>query len=226
MPEFHIRGEVLPEDADFILEAFDSTQPHLASIGSGTQWGTEPMSKRDGSAERIRSAVEKARSGSSDKYAIFIAEVHVDDGIDAGTGRIRIDRPNLQLLQVGAAIVHQGSFPDYVAKQQHLDALVCEATERADYLYLYALVSDYRTGSMRKGAGAVLAQRVRDYAQEKGKAVVYVDCWAGNGEKLVEFYKSQGFVPVGGYDLKKDDGTIWPGKLLRMDIEPSTSREE
>jgi hypothetical protein len=186
MSAFHIRDEALPEDADFILEAFDSTLPHLASIGSGTQWGSEPLSTKESYVERIRVAVEKARSGTSDNDAVFIAEVPVDGGLDPVTGRARRDRVNQQMLQVGAAIV-QGSFPLYVAEQQHLDARVRAAIERTDYIYLFVMVSDFRAGALRKGAGAALAQRVRQYALEKGKAVVYVDCWAGNGERLVGY---------------------------------------
>lgn len=36
------------------------------------------------------------------------------------------------------------------------------------------------------------------------------------------FYKSQGFVPVDGFEAKKGD-IVWPGMLLRMDIDESIS---
>ena len=42
---------------------------------------------------------------------------------------------------------------------------------------------------------------------------------------LDSFYKSQGFVPVDGFQLKKDDGSLWPGMLLRMDIDKNISHE-
>lgn len=35
---------------------------------------------------------------------------------------------------------------------------------------------------------------------------------------LDRFYKAQGFMAVDGFEVKKDDGTVWPGTLLRMDI--------
>ncbi|KAF2789395.1 hypothetical protein K505DRAFT_284490 [Melanomma pulvis-pyrius CBS 109.77] len=224
MSAFHIRDEALPEDAEFILEAFDSTLPHLASIGSGAQWGSEPRSKNESSVKRIRGAVEKARSGTSDSDAVFVAEVPVDDGLVPVGGRTRRDKDNQQMLQVGAAVV-EGSFPAYVADQQQLAARVQAAVERADYIYLFVMISDFRVGALRKGAGAALAQRVRQYALEKGKTAVYVDCWSGNGERLVEFYKSQGYVPVDDFQGKKDDGSIWHGKLLRLDLDESISHE-
>ncbi|KAF2126585.1 hypothetical protein P153DRAFT_369282 [Dothidotthia symphoricarpi CBS 119687] len=218
MSAFHIRDEALPEDADFILEAFDSALPHLASTGSGMQWGSEPRSTQETYVKRTRVAVEKARSGTNDNDAVFVAEVPVDDSLDPVAGRTRRDKANQQMLQVAAAMT-TGSFPSYVAEQQNLDAYVRTAIERADYIYLSTMVSDFRAGALRKGAGATLVQRVRQYALEKGKAAVYCDCWAGNGERLVGFYISQGFVPVDDFHAKKDDGSIWHGKLLRMDID-------
>ncbi|KAH8721511.1 hypothetical protein GQ44DRAFT_829091 [Phaeosphaeriaceae sp. PMI808] len=225
MSVFHIRDEALPEDADFILEAFDSTLPHLATIGSGAQWGSEPRSTEESSVERIRVAVEKARSSSSDNHAIFVAEVPIEDGLDPVAGRTRRDNANQQMLQVGAAVI-KGSFPVYVAEQKHLDAHVRAAIERADYIYLDTMISDFRTGALRKGSGAALVRRVRQYGLEKRKAAVYVDCWAGNGERLVGFYKSQGFVPIGDFQVEKDDGSQWPAKLLRMDIEEIPQADE
>lgn len=35
---------------------------------------------------------------------------------------------------------------------------------------------------------------------------------------LDRFYKLQGFTTVDGFEVKKDDGTVWPGMLLRMDV--------
>lgn len=183
MSAIHIRDEALPEDAEFILEAFDSALPHLASIGSEKQWGLEPRSTQKVFVDRIRTAVEKARSRTSDNDTVFIAEVPLDDNRDLGAASVRRVGDN-QMLKVGGAIV-QGFFPSYVLEQRNLEAHVREAVERADFIYLSVMVSDFRVGALRKGAGALLAQRVRQYALENGKAAVYVDCWAGNGEGLV-----------------------------------------
>lgn len=186
MSTFHIRDEALPEDASFILAAFDSALPHLASIGSESQWGSEPRSTQDIFVERIRSLVEKARSGTSDSDAVFIAELLVDNDFDNVQGRAIRNEGGQQMLKVAGAII-QGSFPKYVAEQKHLEARVQAAIDRADYIYLFAMVSDFRVGSLRKGAGTALIKRVKEYALEKGKAAIYLDCWAGNGEKLVEY---------------------------------------
>ncbi|KAF2853075.1 hypothetical protein T440DRAFT_552889 [Plenodomus tracheiphilus IPT5] len=224
MPTFNIRDEALPEDAVFILEVFDSALPHLASIGSERQWGTEPRSTQEAFVERIRTAVKKAQSGTSSHDAVFIAEVSVENDLEPVPGRVRRDESGQQMLKVAGSIV-QGSFPSYILEQPNLEALVQKAVERADCIYLGALVSDFRVGVLRKGAGSVLLQRVKQYALETGTAAVYLDCWAGNEEGLVGFYKSQGFVPVDDFHAKKEDGSIWHGKLMRMDIDQSNSHE-
>ena len=42
---------------------------------------------------------------------------------------------------------------------------------------------------------------------------------------LDRFYQSQGFVPVDDFQVKKDDGSLWLGKLMRMDVDESTNHE-
>lgn len=42
---------------------------------------------------------------------------------------------------------------------------------------------------------------------------------------LDRFYKSQGFVPEDRFQVEKEDGSVWPGFLLRMDIDQSLSQE-
>lgn len=42
---------------------------------------------------------------------------------------------------------------------------------------------------------------------------------------LDRFYKSQGFVLVDGFQVKKANGSLWPGTLLRMDIDETISHE-
>ncbi|KAE9993595.1 hypothetical protein EG327_004354 [Venturia inaequalis] len=206
MSKFHIRTTALPEDTTFILEAFDSSLPHLAKTGSGEQWGSEPRSTQEVFVKRIQTEVEKARSGMSENNVVFVAEVPSDEVVAEST-RVRRDEVDQQILKVAAAVV-QGEFPSYVAERKNLEACVRAAVERADFLYLSVMISDFRSGGLRKGAGAVLAQRVKEYAREKGKATVYCDCWAGNGGKLVGFYESQGFVPVDGFEAKRDD-IVW-----------------
>lgn len=198
MPEFHIRSTPLPTDAPFILEAFDSALPHLASIGSAQQWGTTPRSTQPVFVEHVRAAVAKAHSPSTDD-AVFVAEVTLTpdleksldlnldvDGDGAQTPRVRKDADQLQdpMLAVAAAAL-TSEFAAYVLAQEHLKPLVASAIESADFFYLSVLVSDFRAGELRRGAGGVLMGRVREYARRKGKKAVWCDCWAGNGGKLV-----------------------------------------
>lgn len=82
MPQIQIRTTVTPADAAFIIGAFDSTLPHLESIGSGSQWGSIPFSQRgpeggligivDGMIEK---AIEYRKTGNKDHVVVFIAEI-------------------------------------------------------------------------------------------------------------------------------------------------------
>ncbi|OAL47293.1 hypothetical protein IQ07DRAFT_590145 [Pyrenochaeta sp. DS3sAY3a] len=237
MPEFHIRTTPLQTDTPFILEAFDSALPHLASIGSAAQWGTTPRSTQPVFVEHVRASVAAAQSASTEA-AVFVAEVALTPGLEksrldsnlnvegdgdaAGAGaqapRVRKDADTpYPMLQVAAAAL-TGEFAAYVLAQEHLKPLVAGAIESADFLYLSVLVSDFRAGEMRRGAGGALMAQVRAYARGRGKRAVWCDCWAGNGGKLVGYYEKLGFVAVGEFAATKDDGVVWEGKLLRMDV--------
>ncbi|KAI8935116.1 hypothetical protein NX059_007710 [Plenodomus lindquistii] len=185
MLPFHIRTHPLPSDPPFILSAFDSALPHLSKIGSSAQWGTTPRSTQPLYIDRINSAVETARSGTSNTEAVFIAELPINNDFDTSTASVRIDdNDGKKMLKAGAAVV-TGSFPGYVLDQVNLAGLARDASQRGDFIYLSVLVSDFRIGAVRRGAGGVLLQRVKQYAREIGKVAVYLDCWAGNGGGLV-----------------------------------------
>ncbi|EQB58365.1 acetyltransferase [Colletotrichum gloeosporioides Cg-14] len=71
------------------------------------------------------------------------------------------------------------------------------------------------------GAGAGLRCREagdgrRKHAVEKGLREVYLDAWAGNDGGLVRYYEKHGFRFVAEFDMKRGDGSIWPGALVKM----------
>ncbi|KAL1869443.1 hypothetical protein VTK73DRAFT_3117 [Phialemonium thermophilum] len=218
---FRIRDAVpSPSDIDakFITSAFDSCIPHLATIGSATQWGTVPLptARPDFITRHITSIAdaEKYRlSGTGQPVRVLIAEAQ----LPAAGG----EEPGY--IPVGAATLRGGYFPSYVSGQEHLRGV----TERAlagdggRFMYLDILVTDFSetTRVYRKGAGAALVEYVREWAgRELGMGVMYVDCWAGNDGKLVRFYEAQGFQRVDGFVVEKPDGERWPGMLLQMDL--------
>lgn len=108
---------------------------------------------------------------------------------------------------------------DYLKECEVFKPEIGAAMERGDYVFLKVLVSDYRAGPLRKGAGATLVQAIRDYVKEVGKKTVYVDCYAGNDGGLVKFYEAQGFKTVGEFEFEKEGGVKWPSKFLQMAID-------
>ena len=74
--------------------------------------------------------------------------------------------------------------------------------------YVVALVTS-RTAEAR-GAGRVLLDHAVRDAAHRGVDQVRVDCFAGNGGRLVAFYESCGFAPVARFTVH--DG--WVGQVL------------
>ncbi|KAJ0166892.1 hypothetical protein CTA2_5388 [Colletotrichum tanaceti] len=223
-------GGVVPHDAPFIVEAFDSTVPHLAAIGSGEMWGS-PFSEKEGFAEETADDVRKSdkyrTTGEGEALRIFVAEVNVEPGAAAPFPDSAAERPGLRyrtaddgtrMLSVGAAFVRDNWLPGHVESQFHVDAIRAELEGNAGFAYMDVLVSDFRTGHHRKGAGEALLRRAVDYGLEKGMKALYVDAWAGNERKLVGWYERQGFTAVADFGMKRGNGTTWPGALMRMSL--------
>lgn len=191
--QFHIR-EVCrnPADSDFIVAAFDSALPHLASVGSGDQWGSTPFSQ---SAERRKRAYDSVALSEASRLSqdgsehgrLFIAEVETDPGSDLQGLSIRTDEHGKCFLSVGAAFVKEGYWPAYVKGNDSTKSIVENANAAGVSCYVDMLISDFRTGAARKGAGAVLLQRASAYAASRGAKALYLDCWAGNGGNLVKY---------------------------------------
>ncbi|KAK6201925.1 hypothetical protein LQW54_009239 [Pestalotiopsis sp. IQ-011] len=222
--KFIIRDDTQsPRDADFILAAFDGSLPHLASKGSGQQWGARPFSERDGVRDRVESwiaASEASRRGEQgvEPGRLFVAEVELDPSEVTEEGvSVRTDpESGRRLLSVAAAGVRKDWWPTYFKQFDHLQKLVEGEDAAGGVMYLEVLISDFRTGSARKGAGAVLLHKVKEYAVAKGATKLYLDCFAGNDGNLVKFYEAQGFVSVADFVDEKNGG--WPGRVLKMDL--------
>ena len=177
---FHIcDASASRRDGEFILAALDAAIPHLNATGSAAQWGSEPMSSDAARVEAIHKAVDEAetyrRTGEGSAVEVRVAEV---DGVEevpahAGDGG---------RLKVAAICVRDAWWPWYITKMEHLGPKI----EHEDsWAYLHILISDYRAGERRKGAGAALIAEARARAKDRGVRRMYVDCWAGNGRKLV-----------------------------------------
>jgi len=194
--EIHIRHALSSQDAEYIIAALDSSLPHLARIGSSQQWGAQPMSERPEQLDMIRNAVRDALahrvSGGEGAYVeVFIAETEVaqagSSGVPENEGAIvrKAEDGEGRFVQTAGAIVN-AVFTSYLRDREELRGVLAEAEGKRNFLFFKALVSDYRAGPLRKGAGAALIEYVRRRAGELGKECVYLDCFGGNGGKLVK----------------------------------------
>lgn len=192
--KFHFRDVCEnPRDGDFILAAFDASLPHLASIGSGGQWGTQPFSEKKESRDRAQGwipASEAFRLGEEGAEAqkLYIAELKIgDDGHQYPDGvSVRTDEEGRRFVSVAAALVREHWWPGYLKKIESLTPILDSADADGHAFYLEVLISDFRTGAARKGVGAALVEKIKAYSQSRGAKVLFVDCWAGNDEGLVK----------------------------------------
>jgi GNAT superfamily N-acetyltransferase len=224
--KLHIRDTCKqPEDAAFILAAFDSALPHLASIGSSGQWGTQPFSESPDRVKRMDELITAAgvfeKTGKGDPVRIFVAEapVSADDGRDLSGLSVRTADNGERFLSVAALSIHERYWPQYVSASPGLAPVLAKADAEENPIYLEVLISDFRTGASRKGAGAALTERAKQYCKARGAKALYLDCWSGNDGNLCRYYLSQGFVSVGDFCAEKEGREPWPGTLFKMAIE-------
>ncbi|KAI0392082.1 acetyltransferase [Xylariaceae sp. FL0594] len=235
-PKFHIRGLTPgPDDIRFMAEAYDSTLPHLAASGSGEQWGTTPFSERADKDEKLKT-FEQARqfqeTGQGDRHIrIFIAEVEVEVEVPSSlhelpsSVRVRTDNNDndnnkKQFLAVGSVMISRGIFPSYMRLQFDRHPAVKEALleGKDDYVYLEGLITDFRTGPWRKGAGSALIAHCREYCRENGIKTIYLDGYSGNDRVLPKYYESQGFTLVQDLEFHMPDDKIRTLAFLRIDV--------
>ena len=172
-------------DPQFIVEAFDSTLPFLASIGSGDMWGSISYSERPGfieeTAKSVKESEQYALIGSGEAVLILIAETELPDSKDSGLPsecRIRTDDSGRRFLAVGTAEIRQKP-PSYIVEQEHLGFKHSEGEGINDLVYLEVVVADHRTGGPGKGAGTALINGAVEYGRKLGKRYLYVDSVSG-----------------------------------------------
>ncbi|KAF5672081.1 hypothetical protein FDENT_10689 [Fusarium denticulatum] len=230
-------------DAQFIADAMDSTIPHLVAAGNAGQWGTEPLSRKESFMQKMHDAVSKSeqfcRTGTGDPERIFIAEVQdkQTDSKSTANGNLsrRVDENGKPFLSVGFVKIVEEQFVGYLKESETLKAQVEPALNKGKFVFLQYLVTDHRVGDRRRGAGAALLQKVKDYTLERGWKTIWLDCWDGGNGQLVQYvprrtpsiqfifngyryYVDRGFHIMGSFRDDDDDGSSWNGKLFRMDL--------
>jgi GNAT superfamily N-acetyltransferase len=76
-------------------------------------------------------------------------------------------------------------------------------------LYLKLLITHRAYTGLR--IGDVLVLKAKELAKQAGVPVLRVDCYAGSGGKLAQWYEKQGFVKTETFEVKG-----WPGQYLQM----------
>lgn len=206
-PNFQVReADSVEGDGKFIIAAFDSALPYLASIGSQEQWGLTPFSERDGwvaeTLQQVRDADAYRLTGKGYALRIFIVEAEVpasddDKGSTPDVGVLRMADRRHELhsranpgqgnnaLPVGFAFVRENDIPAYILAQEHL---IIEDADRNSCVYIEVMVADQRVDSaLRKGSGAALIQGIKEFGRKCEKTCLYIDGWAGNDNKLIGF---------------------------------------
>ncbi|KAL9937070.1 hypothetical protein V8E36_004305 [Tilletia maclaganii] len=240
------------QDADdhFVLTAFDSALPYLASIGSGAQWGSVPFTKKGNRVKEMHDfcarsertfaaaaaaadATPETRTVSKSDWAkLLIAQMQ-----DTRAASSQSPPPT----RVGAVGLSRHA-PEYVATAlpqifpSRTSTLSTTASAiEGEFIYVNYLIvhrdplgitggdseDTARSLALGKGAGALLLQQSIDIAHDLGIGTLFVDCWAGNGRKLVQYYERQGFRLAGDFEVqdKHGSGMLWSGALLRMDLD-------
>ena len=78
-------------------------------------------------------------------------------------------------------------------------------------LYITLLVTDRAFAG--RGVGSALIGKAEDEALAKGVRVLRVDCYGGGDERLVEYYRRNGFETAAEFTVGD-----WPGRLLSRPI--------
>lgn len=187
MPPIHIRpASSAVDDGQRLIQNFESQLSWLSAIGSGAQWGSTSRDDEE-TRDKYRRIVKNSEEGWNDPWSrdwvrAYIAEVevtrqdlspHLLDGLSQGP-------EDLVRLPV-AGMILQGRASQYVQK------VLPENDDDDPFIYLYYLLSDRATAAHGKGAGAALISHAKSEALSLGVKRICVDCWKGNGSKLVQY---------------------------------------
>lgn len=165
-PHFHVRTASSDgDDAEFILAAWDSTLPFLASIGAGEMWGDQPFSQREGQRQEIIDIINGTTEEANGGRQFWVAEIHRAEGV----------------VRVGAALTRE-SLPGYLT-DEHVDLRI-NIDANKTLLYLEVLIADHRSNTRHRGAGKALIEALEQRVRSDGKGSLYVDVWAGNNRRL------------------------------------------
>ena len=185
---FSIRPATLEaRDDKRVLSYFDSQLQWLETVGSGAQWGSTPRGHKEDMKEKYRSKIERSEACigkpfGPDWIQAYIMEAEVDvDSVNAELRQLATVTGDGRCARVPvAAMILQAKSADYVR------SILPEQDDEDPFVFLHYLLSDRRTSSINKGAGAALIRHAKDETKELGLRRITADCWRGNDRKLVK----------------------------------------
>lgn len=188
MSALHIRpASTAADDGLRLLENLDYQLPWLATVGSGSQWGSEPRSTQEDQLAKYRAKVAQSEADWDSPWSVdwiraYIAEAEVDGAEltseqrelahEVSNGRFRI--PVAGMILVGESM-------------EYVRDILPRQDEQDPFIYLAYLLSDRRARPIGEGAGAALLQHAQDEARKLGINRICVDCFGGNEKKLVKY---------------------------------------
>ncbi|AUS80450.1 N-acetyltransferase [Actinoalloteichus sp. AHMU CJ021] len=117
----------------------------------------------------------------------------------------------------GLLIAETGGTPTGALSTREVPPEYVEPVEERE-LYVHLLITDRE--SAPRGLGRALLDHAVGQARDRGIDLVRVDCWAGGGGALVDYYRSTGFTPSHRFERNG-----WPGQVLtrRVSDEPAVT---
>ncbi|KAK6335725.1 hypothetical protein TWF730_003103 [Orbilia blumenaviensis] len=211
-------------DDSWFVEAWDSTLPYLASIGSTSQWRYIP-SQLPGAVDKVKKLIADSDISAA-KYPVsspdilkngqppldwtkaYVASVEIskEDVPNALRDKYLSTEGDTVTIPVGAMVL-QATSPQYTR------TVIPEQDEREPFVYLVFLMTDHRAGGLAKGSGSALLTIAKQEVTKLGLARLCGDCWRGNGRKLVGYYDGQGLKAIGDFDVPKSEDEVWEGAV-------------
>ncbi|MET9607074.1 GNAT family N-acetyltransferase [Streptomyces sp. NPDC006512] len=117
------------------------------------------------------------------------------------SGRTRICRDLLSRVTGGSVLTEEAPefAPAVKDPELYLHFLVTRMWRRQ--LSMAALVADARAEATRRGA-----------------RLLRTHCWAGEDRRLVREYEELGFTATLEFEVRRSDGSIWPGQMLQTRV--------
>lgn len=155
---------IAANDHELLVDFQESQIPWLSTVGSGEQWGTQPIRERNPQiSDKTRAWIERSEKQapwSNEWCRAYVAEA--SDGTPV------------------AGLVLESKANYYV------HAVLPEQDEKDPFVYLAYLISNRDAGEKTKGAGSALVEFAKEQTRGVGLKRICVDCWRGNDRKLVK----------------------------------------